>query len=110
MVYLSRIYTKSGDAGQTGLGDGSRVEKHHPRVCAYGEVDELNAVLGVLLVSNPTLRAQTELQKSLKDLDLAPHWIYDDLPRAMAEAKATGKPLLVVLRCVPCPPGKPPKP
>jgi cob(I)alamin adenosyltransferase len=53
MVYLSRIYTKTGDAGQTSLGDGTRVEKHHPRVCAYGEVDELNAVLGLLLTTNP---------------------------------------------------------
>jgi len=48
MVYLSRIYTKSGDGGDTGLGDGSRVPKDHPRVAAYGSVDELNAVLGIL--------------------------------------------------------------
>jgi cob(I)alamin adenosyltransferase len=47
MVFLSRIYTKAGDHGQTGLGDGSRVDKDHPRVIAYGEVDELNAVLGL---------------------------------------------------------------
>jgi len=50
MVYLSRIYTKSGDKGDTGLGDGTRVPKDHPRVAAYGSVDELNAVLGLLLV------------------------------------------------------------
>ena len=43
MVYLSRIYTKSGDRGETSLGDGSRVRKDHPRVAAYGRVDELNA-------------------------------------------------------------------
>ena len=49
MVYLSRIYTKTGDRGDTGLGDGSRVPKDHPRVAAYGAVDELNAVLGLLL-------------------------------------------------------------
>jgi cob(I)alamin adenosyltransferase len=47
MVYLSRIYTKAGDGGETGLGDGNRVVKCAPRVCAYGEVDELNAVLGL---------------------------------------------------------------
>jgi cob(I)alamin adenosyltransferase len=47
MVFLSRIYTKSGDGGETGLGDGSRVLKSSPRVTAYGEVDELNAVLGL---------------------------------------------------------------
>ena len=48
MVYLSRIYTKAGDGGETGLGDGSRVPKDHARVAAYGAVDELNAVLGLL--------------------------------------------------------------
>jgi cob(I)alamin adenosyltransferase len=48
MVYLSRIYTKTGDQGETGLGDGSRVHKDHPRVAAYGNADELNAVLGLL--------------------------------------------------------------
>jgi cob(I)alamin adenosyltransferase len=51
MVYLSRIYTKSGDRGDTGLGDGkTRVPKDHPRVAAYGEVDELNALLGLLVL------------------------------------------------------------
>lgn len=54
MVFLSRIYTKSGDGGETGLGDGTRVPKHAPRVHAYGEVDELNAVLGLTLLANPT--------------------------------------------------------
>ena len=49
MVYLSRIYTKTGDQGETALGDGTRVPKNHPRVAAYGTVDELNSVLGVLL-------------------------------------------------------------
>lgn len=48
MVYLSRIYTKTGDQGETALGDGSRVAKDHPRVTAYGGVDELNAILGIL--------------------------------------------------------------
>jgi cob(I)alamin adenosyltransferase len=48
MVFLSRIYTRSGDAGETGLGDGSRVLKSSPRVAAYGEVDELNSVLGLV--------------------------------------------------------------
>lgn len=50
MVYLSRIYTKTGDQGETALGDGTRVAKDHPRVAAYGTVDELNAVLGLILL------------------------------------------------------------
>src|SRR5262245_9675053 len=53
MVYISRIYTKAGDDGSTGLGDGTRVPKDHPRVAAYGSVDELNSVLGLLLVADP---------------------------------------------------------
>ena len=45
-VRLTQIYTRGGDAGQTSLGDGSRVSKLHPLVRAYGAVDELNSVLG----------------------------------------------------------------
>ncbi|WP_210529119.1 cob(I)yrinic acid a,c-diamide adenosyltransferase [Rubellimicrobium arenae] len=47
MVVLSRIYTKSGDAGDTALGDGTRVRKHALRVEAYGTVDEVNATVGM---------------------------------------------------------------
>jgi len=49
MVFLSAIYTKSGDQGETGLGSGKRVPKDHSRVTAYGEVDELNSFLGLAL-------------------------------------------------------------
>ncbi len=48
MVNLTRIYTKLGDGGQTHLGDMSRVPKTHPRIEAYGTVDELNSVIGVV--------------------------------------------------------------
>ena len=47
MVKLNRIYTKTGDAGTTGLGDGSRVAKNAPRMEAIGAVDEANAALGL---------------------------------------------------------------
>jgi cob(I)alamin adenosyltransferase len=47
LVFLNQIYTKSGDVGETSLGDGSRVPKTHARIVAYGTIDELNAVLGV---------------------------------------------------------------
>jgi cob(I)alamin adenosyltransferase len=66
MVYLSRIYTKAGDAGDTGLGDGRRVPKDHARVAAYGTVDELNAVLGLLLASAPDL-SERDLVRSLQN-------------------------------------------
>lgn len=46
---LSKIYTRTGDAGETGLADGRRVSKDHPRVEAIGEVDTLNSQLGLLL-------------------------------------------------------------
>jgi cob(I)alamin adenosyltransferase len=51
LVYLNRIYTRGGDAGDTSLGDGTRVSKTHPRINAYGGVDELNAVIGVALAA-----------------------------------------------------------
>ena len=49
MVYLNKIYTKTGDEGQTGLGNGQRVPKTDLRIAAYGAVDELNSLLGVCL-------------------------------------------------------------
>jgi cob(I)alamin adenosyltransferase len=49
-INLTRIYTKLGDSGETHLGDMSRVSKAHPRVEAYGTVDELNAAVGVALL------------------------------------------------------------
>ena len=47
MVVLNKIYTRTGDAGDTALGDGSRVDKHSARVTAYGTVDEANATVGL---------------------------------------------------------------
>jgi cob(I)alamin adenosyltransferase len=52
MVYLSKIYTKTGDKGQTALVGGQMVPKDSPRIEAYGTVDELNAVIGLLLRAN----------------------------------------------------------
>jgi cob(I)alamin adenosyltransferase len=66
MVYLSRIYTKTGDQGDTALGDGSRVAKDHPRVAAYGTVDELNGVLGLLLAHHPQI-AEADLVRSIQN-------------------------------------------
>ena len=48
-VHLTRIYTKTGDSGTTGLGDGSRVAKTDPRIAAYADADECNAAIGVAL-------------------------------------------------------------
>jgi cob(I)alamin adenosyltransferase len=63
-VRLTKIYTRGGDAGETSLGDMSRVSKLDPLVRAYGAVDELNSVLGWVVVEVPTpvlARIQNEL-------------------------------------------------
>jgi cob(I)alamin adenosyltransferase len=53
MVRLTRIYTRGGDAGETSLGDGTRVAKHDLRVEAYGTVDEANAAIGLARLAAP---------------------------------------------------------
>jgi cob(I)alamin adenosyltransferase len=68
---LSKIYTRTGDNGTTGLGDGTRVPKDHARVEAFGTVDELNSVLGLLLTEPlpDAIRAWLmEVQNTLFDL------------------------------------------
>ena len=55
MAERPRLYTKTGDAGETGLFDGTRVSKADPRVDAYGDVDELNAMLGVARTQAPAI-------------------------------------------------------
>jgi cob(I)alamin adenosyltransferase len=70
-VRLTRIYTRAGDAGETSLGDATRVPKTDPRVQAYGVVDELNAHLGVAMAGElpDSLRAPLErIQNDLFDL------------------------------------------
>jgi cob(I)alamin adenosyltransferase len=63
-----KIYTKTGDAGDTGLFGGGRVAKSHPRVEAYGDVDELNAVLGVVRATEPMPRVDDVLLPIQRDL------------------------------------------
>ena len=69
---LSRIYTRTGDDGTTGLGDGSRVRKDHARVEAYGTVDEANSTIGMILavpgLPPEVARCLTEIQHDLFDL------------------------------------------
>jgi len=68
---LSKITTRTGDGGETGLGDGKRVPKDHPRVAALGEVDELNSALGLLLAEDVPAQIRAalgEVQQDLLDL------------------------------------------
>jgi len=51
---LSKIYTRTGDDGTTGMGDGSRIAKDHPRMQAIGSVDEVNSLVGMLIADLPT--------------------------------------------------------
>jgi cob(I)alamin adenosyltransferase len=68
MVYLDRIYTKSGDEGQTSLGDGCRVTKTNPRIVAYGGVDELNSVIGLAVATGVPPAIATKLVHVQNDL------------------------------------------
>ena len=63
-----KIYTKTGDGGDTGLFGGGRVAKSHPRVEAYGDVDELNAVLGLVRATDPMPRIDDVLLPIQRDL------------------------------------------
>jgi len=68
---LSKIYTRTGDAGTTGLGDGSRTAKHSARVAAMGDVDELNSLIGVILCEELPAEVRelfTGIQHDLFDL------------------------------------------
>jgi cob(I)alamin adenosyltransferase len=63
-----RIYTRTGDEGDTGLFGGGRVPKDHIRVEAYGEVDELNSAIGVVRATPPTALADSLLESIQRDL------------------------------------------
>jgi cob(I)alamin adenosyltransferase len=75
---LSKIYTRTGDTGETGLGDGRRVPKDHPRVEAIGEVDTLNSQLGLLLAGLAAQVAQAPALAEIIEV-LAPcqHRLFD---------------------------------
>ncbi|MCG6573560.1 cob(I)yrinic acid a,c-diamide adenosyltransferase [Pseudomonas sp. AF32] len=75
---LSKIYTRTGDKGETGLGDGRRVAKDHPRIEAIGEVDTLNSQLGLLLAGLAAESAQCPALNEVSEV-LAPcqHRLFD---------------------------------
>ncbi|WP_299361653.1 cob(I)yrinic acid a,c-diamide adenosyltransferase [uncultured Paracoccus sp.] len=94
MVVLNRIYTRTGDRGDTALSDGSRVAKHDPRVEAYGTVDELNATLGLcrLVAEGELADRLSMIQNDLFDLGA-------DLSRPDLAADAdAGHPVLRVIQ------------
>jgi cob(I)alamin adenosyltransferase len=81
MVVLSKIYTKTGDAGETALGNGARVAKHSLRVSAYGTVDETNATIGLARL-HATGELESGLQRVSNDLfDLGADLCRPDMER-----------------------------
>ena len=84
-----KIYTRTGDAGETGLLDGRRVSKAEPRVDAYGEVDELNACLGLVLsagIDTDLADMVVQIQRELFSLGAS---LADPTTRAARHAKAS---------------------
>lgn len=82
-VRLTRIYTRGGDLGQTSLGDGTRVAKLDARIAAFGTVDELNALLGVVLAGEPSAGMAPLLERVQNELfdvgaDLSVPYAADD--------------------------------
>ncbi|GAB1231691.1 cob(I)yrinic acid a,c-diamide adenosyltransferase [Ferrigenium sp. UT5] len=65
---LSKITTRTGDDGTTGLADGTRLPKHHPRIAAIGSVDELNSQIGLLLAEPIPDEIRAELLRIQHDL------------------------------------------
>jgi len=75
---LSKIYTRTGDKGETGLGDGRRVPKDHPRVEAIGEVDTLNSQLGLLLAGLSAHSVECSgLNEVIEVLEPCQHRLFD---------------------------------
>lgn len=77
---LSKIYTRTGDQGTTGLGDGSRVSKDDLRIHALGDIDELNALIGVLGSHLQQLTIHSDLVDPVHiqhSLSLIQHWLFD---------------------------------
>lgn len=83
-----KIYTKTGDEGQTGLFGGGRVPKDHPRVSAYGDVDELNAALGVARAAAPGDRFDPLLEQVQRDLFAIGGYLATPDPAKVAAALA----------------------
>ena len=68
MPRITKVYTRTGDEGTTGLGGGQRIAKDAPRIEAYGTVDELNSLLGIVLAEGPSSEIAEPLRRVQNDL------------------------------------------
>ncbi|MEM0982782.1 MAG: cob(I)yrinic acid a,c-diamide adenosyltransferase [Planctomycetota bacterium] len=92
MVHLTKIYTRSGDRGTTGLGNGSRVAKTHIRVEAYGTVDEANAAIGMAVCEAESI---PEIAEVLRNVQNALFDVGADLCTPVGETEQDGDKLRV---------------
>lgn len=83
---MTKIYTRTGDEGQTALFGAGRVSKAHPRVMAYGDVDELNAALGAVLACEPVAFERELLESVQRDLFAIGGWLASPNPGKVAKA------------------------
>ena len=103
---INRVITRTGDRGDTGLADGSRVSKWHPRIQVLGELDELNSALGVLraraLDDEATAKAEEMVGKAREQsqeiLSNAQRQANETLDRARDEARAEGDRIVAAAR------------
>jgi cob(I)alamin adenosyltransferase len=86
-----KIYTKTGDQGTTGLFGGGRVSKSHRRVAAYGDIDELNAVLGLARTTPPADLHAELLESVQRDLFSIGGWLATPEPERVAAALAKAR-------------------
>ncbi len=77
IVRINRVYTKTGDKGQTSLAGGIRVSKNHPRVEAYGTIDELNSILGLVRFYNQQKESSKRRDKFESILHLIQQRLFD---------------------------------
>ncbi len=77
MVRISKVYTKGGDKGETSLAFGGRIAKDHPRVEAYGTIDELNSILGLARYHNRQVSPSVQRDRFDKILEVLQNWLFD---------------------------------
>ncbi len=77
MVKITKVYTRTGDGGETGLVGGRRLPKVHPRIEAYGTVDELNSLVGIVRSHNDDKPAETRRDKFELILEAIQHKLFD---------------------------------